>query len=190
MKLRVVAAGISMFVMGFAVSPMVMPHLSSFLKSNLAQPYAGQESREVSSLSANDIAALLNGDGWGLAKPAEFNGFPGPAHILELADRLDLEADQRRKIEASFAAMNAKAKELGTALVDAEAALDDAFRSRAIDQETLQQRLAVAEELRSALRGVHLAAHLEVTPLLTQEQIDRYTTLRGYDGGHDGHGGH
>ncbi|MEL6436081.1 MAG: Spy/CpxP family protein refolding chaperone [Pseudomonadota bacterium] len=190
MQLRLIATGCALFIAGFALSPMLMPHLSGLLQQQVTQPYAGQQNREISSLSPSDIDALVNGDGWGLAKPAELNGFPGPAHVLELADKLSLEDEQRTKIETSFATMNAQAKQLGTALVEAEAALDEAFRSRSIDKETLEQRLAVAEELRSALRGVHLAAHLEVTPLLTDEQIIAYTTLRGYNGDHGSHGGH
>ena len=36
-----------------------------------AQPYAGQQSREIAALSAQDVEDLLAGRGWGLAKPAE-----------------------------------------------------------------------------------------------------------------------
>ena len=50
----------------------------------LASPYAGQESRRIKSLSEQDIAELRAGRGWGLAKAAELNGMPGPAHLLEL----------------------------------------------------------------------------------------------------------
>ena len=39
--------------------------------SNHAMPYAGQEQREIKTLSAADIDDLRNGRGWGLAKAAE-----------------------------------------------------------------------------------------------------------------------
>ena len=45
--------------------------------------YVGEESREIKSLSPKDIAALKEGSGWGLAKAAELNGYPGPIHVLE-----------------------------------------------------------------------------------------------------------
>ena len=54
------------------------------------QPYAGFEIRDIASLSQQDIQALREGSGWGLALPAELNGFPGPAHVLELSDELGL----------------------------------------------------------------------------------------------------
>lgn len=47
------------------------------------QPYAGQQQRSITSLSADDQLALRAGQGWGLAKPAELNGVPGPLHLLE-----------------------------------------------------------------------------------------------------------
>jgi hypothetical protein len=40
-------------------------------------PYAGQDQREIKSLSAQDVTDLLAGSGWGFAKPAELNGYPG-----------------------------------------------------------------------------------------------------------------
>ncbi|MBT3972460.1 MAG: hypothetical protein HOE99_01485, partial [Acidiferrobacteraceae bacterium] len=52
--------------------------------SIVASPYVGQETRVIKSLSAEDIDDLINGRGWGLAKPAELNGVPGPAHLLEM----------------------------------------------------------------------------------------------------------
>ena len=34
-----------------------------------------------------------------LALAAELNGYPGPLHVLELADRLGLSAEQRGKVQ-------------------------------------------------------------------------------------------
>jgi len=50
--------------------------------NSVQQPYAGQEKRQISSLSQQDVDDLLGGKGWGLAKPAELNGYPGPAHEI------------------------------------------------------------------------------------------------------------
>lgn len=177
--------GIALAVAGTFAVPAVHQHLS---KS--AQPYAGQQARRVSSLSAGDIAALEKGEGWGLAKPAELNGYPGPAHVLEFADQLDLDGEQKQGIQAAFEAMQTEAVELGKALVAAETALDEAFRSGKITRDVLDDRLKAAGEIRSALRAVHLNAHLRITPLLSDGQIQKYAALRGYGSGHDGHAGH
>lgn len=154
------------------------------------QPYAGQDTRQITSLSAADIAQLEAGAGWGLAKAAELNGYPGPAHILELADDLDLTPQQAAAVQAEFAKMQAAAKALGRDLIAAEAALDDVFRNGSADPATLSETLTHAAAIRAKLRETHLAAHLIVTPILTEEQTQNYVELRGYNNSHAGHSGH
>lgn len=155
------------------------------------QPYAGQDGREITSLSEEDIDALLNGEGFGFAKPAELNGYPGPAHILELADELELTAEQVDAVQVIFDAMNAEARALGADLVAAEAALDAAFEDGTITAVSLEALTDEAAAIEAKLRATHLAAHLEATPLLTRHQRMTYNTLRGYGGGgHSGHGDH
>ncbi len=154
-----------------------------------ASPYAGEESRSVASLSAADVADLLDGKGWGFAKPAELNGYPGPLHVLQLADKLGLTPEQRGQVQASFDRMAASARETGGKFVAAERELDAAFKSGAVDARLLRERIEAAEELRAELRRIHLAAHLETTPILTPEQRHAYAALRGYNTDHmPGHG--
>ena len=154
-------------------------------------PYAGQEGRDIAALSAEDIAQIEAGAGWGLAKAAELNGWPGPAHLIELADDLGLDAAQLAAIEAARAAMNADARAIGAELIAAEAALDAAFEGGGVDAATLPGLVAAAEGARGRLRARHLAAHLEVRPLLSRHQVAVYGRLRGYGaapaGGHGGH---
>lgn len=149
-------------------------------------PYAGQEARGIAALSAADVAALRAGEGWGLAKAAELNGHPGPAHLLEHADALGLTAGQRRAVQAAFDAMNADARALGAPLIEAEARLDAAFEAGGLDRATLDALVTAAAETEGRLRARHLAAHLEVTPLLAPEQVAAYARLRGYGGAENG----
>lgn len=155
-------------------------------------PYAGQETRDIASLSQGDIDDLLAGRGWGFAKAAELNGYPGPSHVLELADTLELSDVQRAEVQAIFDAMNAQARALGAEYVAAEAALDDAFESKAVTPEQLAALTRDAGALRAELRAVHLAAHLRTTPILSRHQTVLYNRERGYAAGdnHSGHGGH
>lgn len=156
-----------------------------------SQPYAGEEARRIASLSEGDIAALLAGEGWGFAKAAELNGYPGPAHVLEHAEALRLDERQRERIDAIHAAMKARARDLGARYVAAEARLDDAFTGRAIDAATLAALTDEAAALRGELRHTHLAAHLETLPLLSRHQAMTYQRLRGYaSSGGGGGGGH
>jgi Spy/CpxP family protein refolding chaperone len=154
------------------------------------KPYAGQQERAIASLSQDDIAALEAGQGWGFAKSAELNGYPGPAHILELADELGLSEEQRAQVQAIFERMNAQARALGIRYIEAEAALDVAFADRSVTPGTLAALTQEAGQVRASLRAVHLAAHLEAAPILTRHQTMLYNKARGYDSGagHSGNG--
>lgn len=143
-------------------------------------PYAGQETRAIKSLSEDDIAQLRRGSGWGLAKAAELNGMPGPAHLLELKDDIPLTAEQVSAIQAIYDRMRADAIAEGERLIAREQALETAFRSRTATDESLRRLLASIGESRTALRYVHLATHLSTPALLTDEQLTRYNALRGY----------
>jgi Spy/CpxP family protein refolding chaperone len=145
-----------------------------------AAGYAGQQTRVVTSLSDDELAGLLAGKGLGLAKPAELNGFPGPMHVLELADKLELTQDQRTAVQAIFERMALTAKTAGSAYVEAERALDGVFRSGKPDAAAVISALAKADKARAAVRMAHLHAHIETTPLLTPEQRATYARLRGY----------
>src|SRR3954464_11663482 len=80
-------------------------------------PYAGMQARTIKALSEQQVADLGAGRGMGLALAAELNGYPGPSHVLELADKLELSADQRTRIEALFNSMKAEALPLGSKLL-------------------------------------------------------------------------
>src|SRR5437016_7821449 len=95
--------------------------------ANTPSPYAGQQARSIKALSAEDIAGLLKGEGMGLAKAAELNGYPGPAHVLALAKQLKLGEAQRRQIQAIFDRMHADAVALGADIVERERTLDRQF---------------------------------------------------------------
>ena len=179
---------------GFLVSALIAgASLSAMATAQHAEPYAGQELREIKALSADDIDDLLAGRGWGLAKPAELNGYPGPAHVIELAEELALDEAQLASVNGIFERMQAKAQEIGARYVRAEGAIEALFAGGGAEPAALSGLLADAELLRAELRAVHLEAHIETTPLLTRHQRMLYAELRGYGsaaGGHDGHSGH
>lgn len=145
--------------------------------------YAGFETREIKSLSDADLDDLRRGAGWGLALSAELNGVPGPSHLLELKDQIGLSADQVSVIEAIFAAMQSEAQEAGLRFIEAEAAIEAAFRAGNLDQEQLRALTEASAAVRAELRYIHLVRHLETPPLLSPEQIARYNELRGYGAG-------
>ena len=160
-----------------------------------ASPYRGQEGREIKALSAQEVSDLLAGKGMGFAKTAELNGYPGPAHVLELAGKLDLGPDQLASSRSIFEDMQARAIAAGQDLVTLERELDRQFRDKSVTAESLQSLLTRIGELQAELRQVHLQAHLQQAELLSDAQIAAYAELRGYarlehDGGEAGHQHH
>ncbi|HIL41986.1 MAG TPA: hypothetical protein EYG35_01220 [Gammaproteobacteria bacterium] len=142
--------------------------------------YVGQEYREIKSLSNDDISELLKGAGWGLAKPAELNGVPGPKHVLEMAEKIELTKGQTEAINNVFDKMKSEAIPLGRDYVEAERKLDQMFKSKQVNHQTLQKQLTKIASIRSKLRFVHLSKHLDTSNILSEEQIKLYNKLRGY----------
>lgn len=175
---RVVAGGAVLLLVGWA-------------GASAQSSSAGQEGQAIKALSPQEIGDYLAGKGMGLAKAAELNGYPGPAHVLELAAELELTVEQQVKTQALFQKMHADAVALGKALVEAERALDQLFASGTVTAALLASSVARIGTLQGQLRRVHLDAHLEQTTLLTPPQIAKYLQLRRYTArDHGGHGDH
>lgn len=146
--------------------------------------HGAQAETGLKSLSPEDVAELRRGGGWGLAKPAELNGVPGPRHLLELKRELGLSGAQQLAITRIFEDMQARAIEKGRQLIALEAALEHRFRMRSITEDSLQLALGEIAAVRSELRYIHLSAHLKTPPILSPRQIRAYRHLRGHDGHH------
>ncbi|MEL0021025.1 MAG: periplasmic heavy metal sensor [Rickettsiales bacterium] len=153
-------------------------------------PYAGQQDRAIKSLSPEDVSQLLAGQGWGFAKPAELNGFPGPVHLLALKSEIGLSESQTARIDALYREMKAEAQAAGRRFVEAERALDKAFAEGTVDGAALAALVGEAERRRGALRLIHLRTHLATLPVLTHHQVQMYNRLRGYGGAGQGTGHH
>ncbi len=143
-------------------------------------PYAGFGGRPIKAVSPDEEADLAAGRGMGLALAAELNGFPGPMHVLELAEALGLTAEQRAASAALVAPMRARAQALGRDILAAEAELDRRFAAAAIDAEAVRALTARIAALRGELRAVHLETHIVQRALLRPEQVAHYAALRGY----------
>src|SRR3981081_1530105 len=123
-------------------------------------PYAGMQTRPIKALSEQKIPDLGAGRGMGLALAAELNGYPGPSHVLELADRLELSAEQRASIQQLFDSMKAEAVPLGASLIQKEANVDKQFADRSMTPESLKVSTAAGAVTQGTLRETHLKYHL------------------------------
>jgi len=139
------------------------------------------QTRPIKALSEQQMADLSAGRGMGLALAAELNGYPGPVHVLELADKLTLSPDQRASIQRLFDSMKAEAVPLGSKLIEQEADLDKQFAGHTVTPDSLRASTAAVAATQGALRESHLKYHLSTVAVLSPGQIQRYAELRGYD---------
>ena len=156
------------------------------------QPYAGLQSRTVKALSGQQIADLRSGRGMSLALPAELNGYPGPLHVIELADKLVLTPEQTTRVRGLYDQMKGEAVRLGERLIGQEEELDHLFASRTVTASTLADATAAIGKTQSELRATHLRYHLLTVEVLSRHQLQLYAEARGYRSGGAGqpHRGH
>lgn len=156
-----------------------------------AAPAAGQDPASAapphppggpgkSSLSADEIDGLLAGDGMGVAQTAERNHYPGPRHLLDVADEVGLSPEQRAAVRQIYVETIDRARAVGRQIVDREQALSDAFARGEITEDGLRARVAGIADLRGQLRVIHLTAHLKTRTLLSAAQLEKYEKLRGH----------
>lgn len=123
-------------------------------------PYAGMEKRAIKALSPQQVSDLEAGDGMGLALPAELNGYPGPLHVLELANALGLTAEQWSRTQALLDAMRAETIPIRSRIVREEAALDRLFADRTVTPASLVEATRLIATKQGDLRAAHLRYHL------------------------------
>ncbi len=144
-------------------------------------PYAGAEQSEIPSLTPQELVDLRRGAGLGFAKPAELNHYPGPRHVLDLAEAIGLTSDQRDEIQIIESVMRKRALELGQEIIEAERVLNERFAHGHIDARTLESATREIATLYGELRYAHLRAHLTTRRVLTDAQVAEYDHLRGYE---------
>jgi Spy/CpxP family protein refolding chaperone len=143
-------------------------------------PYVGFETREVKTLSTEKQEGLKRGASLNYALAAEMNGYPSPLHVLELADQLGLDADQKKRAQVIFDKLRRDAVTSGEALIAAEAHLDRIFELKQASYDRVDAQTAVIAAQEARLRAVHLNAHISMNEVLSPEQRESYDRLRGY----------
>ena len=118
------------------------------------------------------------GLGAGLAFAADQNGYPGPRHVLELKDLLQLTPAQEARITALQTAMFADARPKSARLLDAEARLRRLFADGGADEARVRTAVGEIERARAEVRLVHLLTHIETRAVLTEEQRRVYQEAR------------
>ena len=121
---------------------------------------------------------VAEGRGFGLAFPADQNGYPGPLHVLELKDQLRLTPEQETRVRALFEAMLAEARRRAARLAAAEEQLQRVFTAGAADAVGVRAAVAEAETARAEVRLMHLLTHVQTRDVLTETQRRTYHEIR------------
>lgn len=152
-------------------------------QSATRSPYAGTYDPDIPirALSADLVEQIGQGQGASLALPAELNGVPGPRHVLDLAEQLDLSPEQRAQVQDIFDRYLVDAIPAGERYLAAAQALEEGLRAAAISEEELPGLVAEVSRLEGELVTIHLTAHLRTAEILTPQQIAAYNQLRGYE---------
>lgn len=169
-----------LFVFLAAGLPAAAQHHAGGHHGSPISPYAGLEKRRIKALSPEQIADLQAGRGMGLSLPAELNRYPGPLHVLELAEALGLTVDQRSRTQALIDAMRAETIPIGLRVISEEAALDGLLADRSVTPATLTEATRRIATSQGELRASHLRYHLLMAETLRPDQITNYDRLRGY----------
>jgi Spy/CpxP family protein refolding chaperone len=144
------------------------------------RPYAGMQTRTIKALSDQEIADLRAGKGMSMALPAELNGYPGPSHVLKLAEPLKLTEQQKSRTQTLFKQMQEESRAAGEAVIAAETELDALFKNKQANATLLSPATAKSAAAQGRLRETHLRHHLYMMDVLTSEQVALYNRLRGY----------
>src|SRR3954468_6372728 len=141
--------------------------------ANAQTPYAGMQTRSIKALSEQQVADLGAGRGMGLALAAELNGYPGPSHVLELANKIGLSDVQLNSVRGMFESMKNETIPIGERLIEQEAALDSLFAEHAITAEKVSAATAEIGATQAQLRAAHLNYHLMTVAMLEPSQIQK-----------------
>ena len=125
-----------------------------------------------------DRNTLEEGLGSGMASYADPNDYPGPKHILDLADSLRLTEEQIKNLVAISDAMEASSRSLGVRIIRLEEQLEELFRTGEASEDQTRAIAVSIGTLRGELRAVHLGAHLQAREVLSPRQRTLYTALR------------
>ena len=132
------------------ISLVTVAAMTAGAAAQTTSPYASQEQRTIKALSDQEIGDLREGRGMGLAKAAELNSYPGPLHVLQLANQLGLSDIQRAASESLYTDMRSKAQPLGRKIIEAERILDQAFANGRIDPALLDRKSTRSRSFRAS----------------------------------------
>ncbi|MEM7646715.1 MAG: hypothetical protein AAF203_07400 [Pseudomonadota bacterium] len=156
------------------------------IAKNVKSPYVKQKNNQIKAITQNDLEGLEKGSGMpfgGMAKAAELNGLPGPRHVLDMEEEIQLSKTQKKQVAEIFEKMNREARKWGAELIEIERLMDTKMKTGEIKSGSLQRLVRQSAIKYGELRFSHLVAHLETAKVLSKDQVQIYNKVRGYGDG-------
>lgn len=141
-------------------------------------PQSGHKGGGPQSMQMREHRSLMQGRGMGMARIADVNGYPGPMHVLQHAEALELSEEQRAQTAEIRDRVRNEAPAIGEQIVAAEKRLEAMFAEGEVEPAAMDALLSEIADLRARFRSVHLTAHLDQARVLTEAQIEQYMELR------------
>jgi hypothetical protein len=133
----------------------------------------------LKTLSDVQYTALLNGDDiYGMALAAELNHYPSPEKVIKYKRELDLSPIQVTKITAINKELRRKKLEMGLIIIHNERTIDSIFRYHRLDNGSLIFYANRYGLYQGELRNTILQACLVTRTLLSQQQINKFESLK------------
>lgn len=111
---------------------------------------------------------------------AESNLFPAPQTLLQMAESLSLDEEQRQQIRQLQFSLDTEVTALGRRIATEERRLERAFAEGNVDAGRLDGQTARIAVLQGRLRAVRLRSHLAARDALKPEQLLRFAEMRGF----------
>lgn len=113
-----------------------------------------------------------------ISKVADQSGYPSPAQVLELKERLKLTAEQETKVRSILTAASTESVQQNARLQEAEENLRGVLARPRPDESAVRAATMDAERARSEACLAQLMARLKTRDLLTDEQLRIYREAR------------
>lgn len=112
---------------------------------------------------------------------SERNLFPAPQSLLQMAEVLNLDTDQRQRIRQIQNDQDAEVSALGRRILIEERRLDRAYVENNIEPARIDALTQKVGALQARIRATRLRSNLAARDALTPEQLLQFAALRGYD---------
>ncbi|MGG7566868.1 hypothetical protein ACQ5SO_12010 [Rhodovulum sp. DZ06] len=129
---------------------------------------------EAVSRSREEIEAILAGEEWGDDSVAGAYGYPSPGRVIRWSGRLNLSPGQLDQVYEIHDDMVMWAKMIAPKFLDAEAELEELFRSGRTTPGMIRKLTEESAALEAQLRAIHLSARAKMRSKLTREQMRAY----------------